>query len=87
MSGCNSPPLLEPCPLIFNQMAVSVSPFWTTDVRTVSPCWTNRTRSMVPESALELLGGIPTVTDDITRLMREDIKKSISRRQLMSLPG
>ncbi|GBQ08173.1 hypothetical protein AA15669_1683 [Saccharibacter floricola DSM 15669] len=42
---------------------------------------------MVPDSVTELLGGIATVADNITRSVRQIIKKNIGRWHLMCLPG
>ena len=87
ISGRDSPPLLEPCPQVFDQMLVSVSLSGTGDFW-ISLLWRDdRTRSPVPEIFTEFVRSIPTVIDDIGRWVRQIVEQGISGWQSMCLAG
>ncbi len=56
----DSPPLLEPCPQVFDQMPMSVSPSGTGDFWIILSWRDDRTRSPVPEIFMEFMRGIAT---------------------------
>ncbi|KXV02622.1 hypothetical protein AD929_02190 [Gluconobacter potus] len=54
-AGRDSPPFLKSCPQIFDQMPVSVCPFWAGDFWSVFPWWDDGTRSAVPKIFTEFM--------------------------------